>query len=109
VKRRAFIRAAALTAAAAAAPIARAAKARIVIVGGGFAGSACALLLKRAAPSLDVTLVDPGAHYVTCPMSNEVVVGARTIDSLTLTREGVVRAGVRFVRARGEAGECGTR
>ena len=109
MKRRAFIRAAALTAAAAAAPIARAAKARIVIVGGGFAGSACALLLKRAAPSLDVTLVDPGAHYVTCPMSNEVVVGARTIDSLTLTREGVVRAGVRFVRARAKALDAGTR
>lgn len=103
MKRRAFIRYAALGAAAIATPIVRATNARIVIVGGGFGGSACALLLKHADPSLDVTLVDPDARYVTCPMSNEVVVGARSIDSLTLTREGLARAGVRFVRARAKA------
>jgi len=103
VKRRAFIRAATLTAAAIAAPVVRAAKARIVIIGGGFGGSACALLLKQAEPSLDVTLVDPDARYVTCPMSNEVVVGARRVDSLTITREGLRRAGVRFVRTRAKA------
>ncbi|HEY6894158.1 MAG TPA: FAD/NAD(P)-binding oxidoreductase, partial [Rhodanobacteraceae bacterium] len=103
MKRRAFIRAATLTAAAIAAPLARAAKPRVVIVGGGFGGSACALLLKHAEPSLDVTLVDPDARYVTCPLSNEVVVGARTIESLTLTRAGLARAGVRFVRARANA------
>ena len=103
MKRRAFIRLAALGAAAIAAPVVRAANARIVIIGGGFGGSACALLLKHADPSLDVTLVDPDARYVTCPMSNEAIVGARTIDSLTLTREGARRAGVRFVRARANA------
>ena len=103
MKRRTFIGAAALSAAALVAPAARAANARVVIVGGGFGGSACALLLKRADPSLDVTLIDPAERYVTCPMSNEVVVGARTIDTLTLTREGLRRAGVRFVRARATA------
>jgi len=103
VKRRAFIRAATLTAAAIAAPVVRAAKARIVIVGGGFGGSACALLLKHAEPSLDVTLVDPDARYVTCPMSNEVVVGARTLDTLTITRDALAQAGVRFVHARAKA------
>jgi sulfide dehydrogenase [flavocytochrome c] flavoprotein chain len=103
VKRRTFIRVAALSLAAIGAPGARAARARIAIIGGGFGGSACALLLKRADPALDVTLVDPVERYVTCPMSNEVVVGARTIDSLTLTREGLRRAGVRFVRARATA------
>ncbi len=103
MKRRAFIRAATLTAAVIATPVLRAARARIVIVGGGFGGSACALLLKHAQPSLDVTLVDPDARYVTCPLSNDVIVGARSIDSLTLTRAGLARAGVRFVRARATA------
>jgi NADPH-dependent 2,4-dienoyl-CoA reductase/sulfur reductase-like enzyme len=42
-------------------------------------------------------------------MSSEVVVGARTIDSLTLTREGLRRAGVRFVRARAKALDAGAR
>jgi NADPH-dependent 2,4-dienoyl-CoA reductase/sulfur reductase-like enzyme len=103
VRRRAFIRFATLSVAAAAAPSVRAAKARVVVVGGGFGGSACALLLKHADPSLDVTLVDPDARYVTGPLSNEVIVAARTIGSLTLTREGLGRAGVRFVRARAMA------
>jgi len=109
VKRRTFIRAAALCASAIAARPVRAAKARIAIVGGGFGGSACALLLKQADPSLDVTLIDPDDGYVTCPMSNEVIVGARTIDSLMLTREGLRRAGVRFVRGRATAIDAGKR
>ena len=75
---------------------------RIVIVGGGFGGSACALQLKRGDTSLDVTLIDPDERYVTCPMSNEALVGLRSIDSLTITREGLRRAGVRFVRARAQ-------
>jgi NADPH-dependent 2,4-dienoyl-CoA reductase/sulfur reductase-like enzyme len=104
VKRRTFLGAASLAATCAIAPrIARDARPRVAIVGGGFGGSACALFLKHADPSIDVTLVDPDARYVTCPMSNEAIVGARSIDSLTVTREGLRRAGVRFVRARAKA------
>ena len=104
MKRRTFLGAATLSLGAALAPQkARATNARIVIVGGGFGGSASALLLKRADPSLDVTLIDPDERYATCPMSNEVIVGARTLASLTLTREGLRRAGVRFVRTRAKA------
>jgi NADPH-dependent 2,4-dienoyl-CoA reductase/sulfur reductase-like enzyme len=104
VKRRTFLGAGALAATSAIAPrIARGARARVAIVGGGFGGSACALFLKRADASLDVTLVDSDASYVTCPMSNEAIVGARSVDSLTVTREGLRRAGVRFVRARAKA------
>ena len=104
MKRRTFLGAASLVAAASVAPhIARGAKPRVAIVGGGFGGSACALALRRADPSLDVTLIDPVARYVTCPMSNEVVVGARALDSLAITRDALARAGVRFVRARATA------
>jgi sulfide dehydrogenase [flavocytochrome c] flavoprotein subunit len=104
VKRRTFIGAASLAASVAIAPrIARAAKPRVAIVGGGFGGSAAALFLKRADPALDVTLVDPDARYATCPMSNEALVGARSLASLTVSREGLRRAGVRFVRARAQA------
>jgi sulfide dehydrogenase [flavocytochrome c] flavoprotein chain len=101
VKRRTFLGAATL--AAIAPRISRAAKPRVVIVGGGFGGSACALALKRSDSSLDVTLVDPVARYVTCPMSSEVVVGARSLDTLTISRDALVHAGVRFVRAHANA------
>ena len=99
--RRDFLRAAALAAASAALPL-RAAplRARVVVAGGGFAGAGCALALRRLAPSIDVTLVDPDERYVTGPMSNAVLAGWRDIESITVSRAGLVRAGVRVVRDR---------
>jgi len=75
-------------------------RARVVIAGGGFAGSCCALELKRLRPATEVTLVDGDSRYVTCPLSNEVLVGARSLESLGVARAGLQRAGVRFVHAR---------
>jgi sulfide dehydrogenase [flavocytochrome c] flavoprotein chain len=75
-------------------------KARVIIAGGGFAGAACALHLRSANPSLDVTLVDPEDRYVTCPMSNSVLVGLRALDSITVSRAALERHGVTRVRDR---------
>jgi sulfide dehydrogenase [flavocytochrome c] flavoprotein chain len=77
-----------------------ASKARIILVGGGFAGAACALHLRRLNPALDVMLVDPDGRYVTCPMSNEVIVGLRAVESITVARNGLERQGVNVVRDR---------
>ncbi len=73
------------------------ARARAVIVGGGFAGSACALHLRQRNPEIDVSLIDPAAAYTTCPMSNEVIAGERDLASITVSREGVRRAGVNLI------------
>jgi sulfide dehydrogenase [flavocytochrome c] flavoprotein subunit len=73
---------------------------RVVIVGGGFAGSACALYLRHLDPALDITLVDAVERYVTCPMSNEVLVGWRDLASITVPRAGITSAGIRRLRAR---------
>ena len=102
MRRREFL---ALSALAAASPLARGAGAapRVVIVGGGFGGSACALELKRLDASIRVTLVDPDDRYVTCPLSNEALVGRRSLASLTITREGLRDAGVHYVRASASA------
>jgi sulfide dehydrogenase [flavocytochrome c] flavoprotein subunit len=75
-------------------------KAKVVIVGGGFAGATCALSLRRLNAAIEVTLVDPEARYVTCPMSNSVLVGLRDLKSITVTRDGLEHAGVRYVRGR---------
>jgi sulfide dehydrogenase [flavocytochrome c] flavoprotein subunit len=82
---------------------AQAKRPRIVVIGGGFAGSYSALALKRRQPDFDVVLVDPDERYITCPLSNEVLVGLRTLDSLTVTRAGLAHAGVRFVCRRAVA------
>ena len=72
--------------------------ARVLVVGGGFAGAACALELRGLRPALEVLLVDPDERYVTCPMSNSVIAGLRTMSSITVSRAGLARAGMRVVR-----------
>ena len=75
-------------------------KAKVLIVGGGFAGASCAMSLRRLGPGIDVTLVDPDERYVTCPMSNSVLVGLRDLKSISVPRHGLERAGVKYVRGR---------
>jgi NADPH-dependent 2,4-dienoyl-CoA reductase/sulfur reductase-like enzyme len=86
---------------AAAAPAA--ARRHVAIVGAGFAGSACALQLRRLDAAIEVTLIDPVECYLTCPMSNEVLVGQRELASISVSRAGVRRAGIRLLRARVDA------
>jgi sulfide dehydrogenase [flavocytochrome c] flavoprotein chain len=97
MRRRHFVKLTALAGVALTTSQAASARARVVIVGGGFAGSTCALALRRLDSRIDVTLIDADERYVTCPMSNEVLVGERSIASLTIHRDGLAHAGVRFV------------
>lgn len=71
---------------------------RVVIVGAGFAGATCALTLRRLDPSIDVSIVDPEPHYISCPRSNAVIGGLRTLESLTISRRGLEQAGITVVR-----------
>jgi NADPH-dependent 2,4-dienoyl-CoA reductase/sulfur reductase-like enzyme len=68
--------------------------AKVVVVGGGFAGATAARFLRRANPSLDVTLVEPNASFVACPFSNEVLVGLRDLDAQRFGYDAVRADGV---------------
>ena len=72
---------------------------RVVVVGAGFGGATCARYLRRLAPELDVTLVERGERFVTCPFSNLVVAGLRDLDSVTHGFEGLRRRGVNVIEA----------
>ena len=54
--------------------------ARVVVIGGGFGGATAALMIKGWAPKAQVTLIEPNATYIACPMSNEVLVGSRKLS-----------------------------
>ncbi len=100
MRRREFLGAGTLALAAARVPAALsgAAAPRIIIAGAGFAGSCCALELRRLNPALRVMLFEPKSRYLTCPMSNEAIVGLRTLASLTVGRAHLKAAGVEYAQ-----------
>lgn len=74
----------------------------VVIVGAGFGGATCARYLRRIDTRIRVTLVEPAPHFVTCPFSNTLIGGFRTLDELTFGYAGLAAAGVAIVHARAQ-------
>jgi sulfide dehydrogenase [flavocytochrome c] flavoprotein subunit len=58
---------------------------RVVVIGGGFGGAAAAKYLRKLDPSISVTLVEPKAVFHTCPFSNWVLAGLKTMDDIAQT------------------------
>jgi sulfide dehydrogenase [flavocytochrome c] flavoprotein chain len=71
---------------------------RVVVIGGGYGGATCARYIKLWAPEIDVTVVERNAVFVSCPISNLVLGGNTTMDSITMSYEGLKKRGVRVVR-----------
>ncbi|MEZ5534966.1 MAG: NAD(P)/FAD-dependent oxidoreductase [Thiolinea sp.] len=71
---------------------------RVVVIGGGTGGATVAKYLRRADSSIQVTLIEKNPQYITCYMSNEVLGGGRTIDSLTFDYSGLRAYGVNVVQ-----------
>jgi len=65
------------------------AHARVVVVGGGFGGATCASYLRQYAPDLEVTLVEPHKEFITCPFSNTVLAGMKSMDYITHNYDGL--------------------
>ena len=76
--------------------IARAAKPKVVVIGGGFGGAEAARAL--VAGGAEVTLVEPNETYVSCPFSNEVIIGMRPMERQTFGYDGVKATGVTIAR-----------
>ena len=78
--------------------IARAAAKRVVVVGGGTGGATAAKYVRMMDPSIEVTLIEKNAHYHTCYMSNEVLSGDRTLDSIKFGYDGLKGHGVNVIQ-----------
>ena len=104
INRRAFIRsaggAAVLGATLGFPALALGAARRVVVIGGGVGGCTAAKYLRKLDPNVEVTLIEKNPHYVSCFMSNEVVGGVRSLDTLTFSYDGLRRYGVDVVKDR---------
>jgi len=78
--------------------IAKGAGKDVVIVGGGPGGATAARYLRMIDPSIKVTLIEANATYHTCFMSNEVIGGDRSLESISTTYDGLKKAGVNVVQ-----------
>jgi sulfide dehydrogenase [flavocytochrome c] flavoprotein subunit len=76
---------------------------RVVVVGGGWGGSTAAKYVRMADPSIEVILFEPNRTFVSCPFSNLVLSGVRSIDSLTRDYKGLRKHGVDVIHEAVEA------
>jgi NADPH-dependent 2,4-dienoyl-CoA reductase/sulfur reductase-like enzyme len=59
-------------------------KAEILVIGGGYGGATAAKYLRLFSNNTaKVTLIEPNASFISCPMSNLVIGGSRTLADLT--------------------------
>jgi sulfide dehydrogenase [flavocytochrome c] flavoprotein subunit len=74
---------------------------QVVVVGGGYGGATAANYIRLwSEGAIDVTLVEPNATFISCPLSNLVLGGSMQMADLTLGYAGLASIGVRIVRDR---------
>jgi len=72
---------------------------KVVVIGAGFGGATAAKYLRMwSGGAIDVTLVDPNEVFISCPISNLVIGGSRTIADVTVSYAGLDKYGVKRVR-----------
>ncbi len=60
-------------------------KARVLVVGGGYGGATAAKYVRLfSGQKIDVVLVEPNDAFVSCPISNLVLGGSRTLSDITV-------------------------
>ena len=71
---------------------------QVVVVGGGYGGATAAKFIKLWAPDINVTLVEPNQHFISCPISNLVLGGNAQMADITFSYEGLRSRGIRVIR-----------
>jgi sulfide dehydrogenase [flavocytochrome c] flavoprotein subunit len=75
-------------------------KAEILVIGGGYGGATAAKYLRLFSNNTaNVTLIEPNASFISCPLSNLVVGGSRTLAELTSPYDNLSkRHGVKIIQ-----------
>ncbi len=74
--------------------------ARVVVVGGGYGGATTAKYVRLLSDyQIDVVLIEPNASFVSCPISNLVIGGSKTLADITTPYDNLrSKHGVKMVR-----------
>ena len=75
----------------------------VVVIGGGAGGAIAAKYIKMMDASIDVTLIEKNQDYHSCFLSNEVLSGDRTLESLRFGYKGLENRGIKVVFGEAEA------
>jgi sulfide dehydrogenase [flavocytochrome c] flavoprotein chain len=73
---------------------------RVVVIGGGYAGATVAKYLRLwSLGSVEVVVVEPNSQFVSCPLSNLVLGGSKSINDLTFGYEALkANHGIKWVQ-----------
>lgn len=77
-------------------------KAKVVVVGGGYGGATAAKYVRLLSDyAVDVVLIEPNANFVSCPISNLVIGGTKSMSDITSPYDKLgTRHGVKLVKDR---------
>jgi len=77
-------------------------KPQVVVIGAGYAGATAAKYIRMwSGQAIEVTVVEPNAAFVSCPLSNLVVGGSQSMADITLPYDNLVkRHGVKWAQDR---------
>ena len=81
------------------------AKAQVVVIGGGYGGATAAKYVRLFSDhKINVLLIEPSAHFISCPMSNLVIGGSKSLADLTTSYDALSsKHGVTVVRDKATA------
>lgn len=72
---------------------------RVIVIGGGYGGATAAKYIRMWSDRrIEVFLIERNTQFVSCPLSNLVLGGSRTIESLSMGYEGLRNYGVQVIR-----------
>jgi sulfide dehydrogenase [flavocytochrome c] flavoprotein chain len=76
------------------------ASSKVVVVGGGYGGATAARYIRLWGEGrIDVTVVEPNAEFISCPLSNLVLGGSRALADFTMSYDNLARRhGVAIIR-----------
>lgn len=73
--------------------------ARVVVIGGGYGGATAARYIRAwSGGTIEVVLVERNSQFVSCPLSNLVLGGSRSIGDLTMGYDRLRNSGVTVVQ-----------